>query len=107
MYIIEEDFFIWLTGTEQEVVQQYDSHSCGPFVIRNARDRMMGLPVADSTSHAHDPTKLRTEALAILQLAWKDGALTATRSEDRGRKRRPNKNSTSKAHKRRKTNREH
>ncbi|KAG4258500.1 hypothetical protein FPRO03_03454 [Fusarium proliferatum] len=71
---------------EKETMRQNDFHSCGPLVIKNARDRMMGRPVASGASHTYDATELRMAALRILRSAWSDGALTVAPMKDEDRK---------------------
>ncbi|SCN81979.1 unnamed protein product [Fusarium fujikuroi] len=87
---------------EEEVMRQYDTHSCGLLVIKNARDRMMGRPV-NGASHRYDPVELRVEALRILQSAWRDGALVVPPMEDMNRKRKPKGKGIDKTYKRQKT----
>ncbi|CVK92439.1 uncharacterized protein FMAN_07335 [Fusarium mangiferae] len=88
---------------EFETMQQNDFHSCGPLVIKNARDRMMGRPVASGASHTYDASELRMAALRILRSAWSDGALTVAPMKDEDRKRKMNRGATGKVHKRQKT----
>ncbi|KAG5787888.1 hypothetical protein H9Q69_013055 [Fusarium xylarioides] len=86
---------------EQEVMQQPDGHSCGPLVIKNARDRMMGRPVGAGTLHSDDTDELRMEALRILKLAWNDHALVVAPKEEgiKKRKRKPNSSGTAEGRK--------
>ncbi|CVK92412.1 uncharacterized protein FMAN_07308 [Fusarium mangiferae] len=93
---------IKLIGNEQEVMRQYDTHSCALLVIKNARDRMMGRPVSGAL-HRYDPVELRVEALRILQSAWRDGALVILPMEGKHRKRKPKGKGIDKVYKRQKT----
>ncbi|KAF4468233.1 hypothetical protein FALBO_4852 [Fusarium albosuccineum] len=93
--------FQYVEKGKREVTQQTDAHSCGPFVIKNGCDRMIGRPAKNGAMAKYDPTELRGEALHILRSAWKDGALTVAVMPKPGRKRKSHTGDHGKANKRR------
>lgn len=59
----------------QRVVQQTDTYSCGPIVIKHARLRMMGLATTFQADGNYDADALQSEYITLLNNAWVSGAL--------------------------------